>query len=316
LLDLMAEVIGTGAAGAQLLQTAIGIFRHIRKAYKEHKGLADDLKKYSLELESIRDLSQSVRNERVLQGPEVSKTLSKLELLEVKLCKWLDRVDPGDKKSLRRFADQLVRGEGDRKKLDRIMKELDGVKRDLNLVMNMHSIKVSEIIRKAIIANGDNKTGRAKNRSLVGGANLTATNALTEKQKTLEEDDSSTAADDTSTEDDSSAEDDTPTEDSNSDNSTHEKPRSPKTRRIKRNRVGRGATMVNAPLGDKDLWANVQILEIEDNVCEENGFMYNYRNNANGLALAEKDRKAKIIEDREQILWERDNKVGRYAHLA
>lgn len=75
-------------------------------------------------------------------------------------------------------------------------------------------------------------------------------------------------------------------------------------RKIKRNKAKQGATMVNAPLGKVDLWKHVQVVEIEDNECEEGAEMYNYMNDEHGMMLAREERKARIAEKREQMLWE------------
>jgi hypothetical protein len=297
------------------------IFKRVSKAYKQQKGLTVLLDKHRLELERIRDLSESVRNEKALKGAKVSEPLTRLKQHEIELCGWLAKVDPGDKKSLRRFADQLVHGEGDRKKLDSIMKDLDRVKDDLTLVMNMHSVRMSYNIRQVVAING-NKTVRVnqkleKNRSTAGGANVIASTQARTNSKDINRIPKAREIQiqltERSAQQSDSEKDDTSTEDSEPDESASTIPRVPKVRRVKYNKAGRGSTMVNASLGEKDLWGDVQIVEIEHNECAEGAQMYNYRNNKSGMALAREERKAQIAEMREQILWEKENGVGLYA---
>jgi hypothetical protein len=85
----------------------------------------------------------------------------------------------------------------------------------------------------------------------------------------------------------------------------------PMIRRVKRNKVKRGALMVNAPLGKKDLYKDIQVIEIEDNECEEDSEMYNYPNDESGMKLARKERKKRIAEKREQMLWEKEHGICR-----
>ena len=109
--------------------------------------------KYRLELEGIRDLIESLKNDKALKAARVSEPLTNLKRLEVKLCDWLAEVEPGNKKSLRKFADQLIRGQDDRKNLDHIMTDLDRAKNNLHLAISMHQ---TTMIRDAV------KTKRTK----------------------------------------------------------------------------------------------------------------------------------------------------------
>jgi hypothetical protein len=107
------------------------------------------------------------------------------------------------------------------------------------------------------------------------------------------------------------SEDDTSTdassEASDGDTPVFATPQVPMTRKVKRNTTKRGALMVNAPIGAKDLWKNVQVVDIQDNVCEEDSMMFNYRIDKVGLALAREHQAWKQNQQREQRLWERNN---------
>jgi hypothetical protein len=59
------------------------------------------LDKYRLELKGIRDLIESVKNEKALKAAKVSEQLTNLKRLKGKLCDWLIKVEPCNKKSLR-----------------------------------------------------------------------------------------------------------------------------------------------------------------------------------------------------------------------
>jgi hypothetical protein len=140
------------------------ILKSISRAYKQQKGLTDFLDKFRLELEGIRDLIESVKNEKALKAAKVSEPLTNLKKLEGKLCNWLAEVEPGNKKSLRQFADQLIRGQDDRKKLDHIMKDLDRAKNNLLLAISMHQTTVTQNIRDAVNTKS-NKTIRVSQKA-------------------------------------------------------------------------------------------------------------------------------------------------------
>jgi len=129
----------------------IRIFKSVNHAYKRHKELATLLDKYRLELERIRDLSESVKDQKAFKGAKISDPIARLENLELKLCSWLAEVDPGNKKSIQRFREQLLHGKDHRKKLDDIMNALDEVKTDLLLAINLHNTTMSYDM-KAVMA--------------------------------------------------------------------------------------------------------------------------------------------------------------------
>lgn len=312
----MAEALGASAASVQLFETAIEIFIRIKKAYKRHKELASILEKYTHELKRIRDLAESVRTEKALEGAKVTDPLARLKELEQKLCKWLTKVDPGDKTSLRRFADQLVRGQDDRKKLDDIMHDLDRVKSDLNLVIEMHHARGLYKIRRAVSSKSkrieSEKSMQRKKKVATEMAKAPAIPARSDTQLSDSGISSMSSDNDTSSESSSSS------QESDSDEPTSKKSAVPMTRRVLRNTAERGAIMVNSPMGEVDLWAHMQVVEIEGNVAGEGAQMFNYMNDEAGwenikkwrrMTIAEENeqRKIRIAEMREQMLWMREN---------
>lgn len=118
-------------------------------------------------------------------------------------------------------------------------------------------------------------------------------------------------------EDDDTSTDGSETDDTSTEGSEPERPAStipqPMVRKTNNNKVGENALMICAPLGEKDLWGHVQVVEIEGNTLEKGAQMYSYRNDANGLALAREDLKARMLLRREQLLWEKENGVGDFA---
>ncbi len=75
--------------------------------------------------------------------------------------------------------------------------------------------------------------------------------------------------------------------------------------------------MLNAALGEKDLWRHIRVVEIEGNIAKRGALMFNYRNNEGGIALAmvvmnaqraadREDRKAHREEEREERRAQRE----------
>lgn len=135
-----------------MFETAIIIFKRINKAYKRQKELSTTVDGYRQVLESIRLLVEEVKNEKDLEGANVACALERLENLKVALSALVDKVDPRDKPSIHRFADQLVNGTKDRKELDKVMKGLEGVKVDLNSVIQLHQTRMLGQISRTMSA--------------------------------------------------------------------------------------------------------------------------------------------------------------------
>lgn len=145
-----------------MFETAIIIFKRINKAYKRQKELSTTVDGYRQVLESIRLLVEEVKNEKDLEGANVAGALEKLETLKIALSALVDKVDPGDRPSFYRFADQLVNGTKDRKELDKVMKGLEGVKLDLSSVIQLHQIRMLGQISRTVSAQAPKpKKGRS-----------------------------------------------------------------------------------------------------------------------------------------------------------
>lgn len=61
--------------------------------------------------------------------------------------------------------------------------------------------------------------------------------------------------------------------------------------------------MPNAPCGKTDLWAHMDVVEIEGNTCD-GGLMVNYRNEAEDIDRLWKSNRER---QREQLLWLNNN---------
>lgn len=144
------------------------IFKRINKAYKRQKELSTTVDGYRQVLESINLQVEEVKNEKDLEGANVSPTLERLEKLKMALSALVDKVDPRDKPSIYRFGEQLVNGTKDRKELDKIMKGLEEVKVDLSSVIQIHQTRMLAQISRTMSAKapkpkkGRNGTGAAK----------------------------------------------------------------------------------------------------------------------------------------------------------
>jgi len=266
------------------------------------------LDEYRHELQDVQELIQQVKNGKALMRAKVSEPLASLHKIEGKLSDWLKKVDPGNTKALRQFAEQLIHGQDDRQRLERIMQSLDRAKHKLQLAISMHQSTITQNISDKLSIKSkeaDEMRQKAKKKS---GAIIKQ--GLTVSRKANSDTQSSD-----SEEDDSSAEE-TPSEESESDESTLAISRGPKVRLVKRNKAKRGARMINGPLGKVDRYAHVQIIEIEDNECEEDAEMINYAMDEDGMALWQKMRAVRIAEQRDEILWKRQHGFGAYANGA
>jgi len=318
----MAEVLGAGAAGLQLFETAIVVFKHINRAYRRKKGIANLLEKYRKVLIKTRELAATVEEEKLLQGPKVSEILAELRELDNQLCKWLDNVDPHDRNSLRQVVDQLVRGSKDLKDLDIIMKDLDRVKVNFSLIVDMHLVKVTHTIKEAVVTDrSECVTVSQKPKKNCNTTTRVKASMPTQHRVNTEMSDSGISS--MSSEDDDTSSDDSSegsSEGSVANDSTFIPPQAAKSREIKieGNTAQLGGMMINSAVGKKDLWKDVQKLWITDNVCEQFGTMINYRIDSVGLdlaakqmemqmELARKERAEKVEEVRAQMLWEKQN---------
>lgn len=115
-----------------------------------------------------------------MKEADVSKQLTKLREHADRLCNFLPKLDPRDKSPLRKFGEQLVRGQSDKKRLDEIMKNLDQAKDNLGLAMSLHQLKMTYKIQSVMEAKP------IKRRTTTGGASIVLpTRANTMSKQTL-----------------------------------------------------------------------------------------------------------------------------------
>ncbi|KAF1962185.1 hypothetical protein CC80DRAFT_487707 [Byssothecium circinans] len=282
----MAEAMGAGAAVIQLLEAAISVFKHINKAYKQGKNLANLLRQYEIELKEIRDLAVRVSTEESLKETDVSKQLTKLKACADRLCKFLPKLDAKDQSALRTFVQQLLRGQKDMKTLDDIMKQLDHAKDDLDRSISLHHLSITRKIHTAV-------EGMPKQKRRPTGFSLPAR----AKTTTMSSDSSSSS---TETDDN-----DTPTESSSSDTeyetSSMNESRSPRVLIVEENEVTKGGFQSNNNCGDEDMLADTNVT-IRKNKCV-GGFQNNYSNKKADL---EGLYNLQLAKQREQMLFYKD----------
>jgi hypothetical protein len=148
-------VIGTASAAFALLESAILIIGHLREAYKRQKDLVAVLEKHDLELQNLKSLIDTVRAEKELRTPAIGSELKKLGIIEAKLVDHLEAIDPAEKGKVHQFAHQLMHGSKDEKKLAEIIEELHGGKLELFFHIQIASVGVISIVGDAVIANAE-----------------------------------------------------------------------------------------------------------------------------------------------------------------
>ena len=95
------------------------------------KELTELFEKLEQHVSSIRKIIEMVKEQTALQTDNVDETLVRLKATESNLVKWLKKVDSGKKGSIHQFAHQLIHGSKEREALAEIMNELNRVKADL-----------------------------------------------------------------------------------------------------------------------------------------------------------------------------------------
>ena len=168
-------------AAAQLLEAAIEIVKSFKQAYDRQQGQREFLQRYQLELLAIKEQVENVEKAKALQTAGIIATLLRLKGPEERLVKWLQKVDRGDKKAIRRFVDQLIHGTKDRKKLEEIMSELGQMKTDLNTAISVAIAEGTRRIEKSVDANQERI--RKIDEALVSGSgNMGGQSVLRQRQ--------------------------------------------------------------------------------------------------------------------------------------
>jgi hypothetical protein len=137
------------------------LVRHIIETYERQKEQSDFLNRYRVELLSVKEQIERIKNEKSLATSPVIAALLRLEGPEERLFKWLTKVDLSGKKAVRRFVEQLVLGNAQRKRLEEILGELTRVKLDLILAINITNAERVKKIEEAVISKRTKRSGMA-----------------------------------------------------------------------------------------------------------------------------------------------------------
>jgi hypothetical protein len=148
-----ADVLGVASSVAQLLEGAIRLLKRVRKAYERHQHLTEALDKHTLEIENINAIVRTIVDEDALQTAAVSSELTKLHAVGAKLLKCLRELDPGNKGIVRQLAHQLVHGTKEEETLANIMTDLDRVKADLSLRVQLANVGLTRMVHDTVLAN-------------------------------------------------------------------------------------------------------------------------------------------------------------------
>ncbi|KAF1813836.1 hypothetical protein P152DRAFT_472644 [Eremomyces bilateralis CBS 781.70] len=269
--EIMAEAFGIVAATTQLLEAAIEVFKSFKQAYDRQQDQAEFLQRNQLELLAIKERIEDVQKVEALQTASVTATLLRLKGPEERLVKWLQKVDRGDKKAIRRFVDQLIHGTKDRKKLEEIMSELDRMKIDLIAAISVAHINIEETRRVEKRLGATNKVMHVSDTGNTGGQRVPR-----QRQTRSKRSGGSTHSDDSGILLDGS-EDSQSTDGSEAPaNSLADQSGTVWERIITRNISDGGAIMLNARVGP-DEWKESHV-KITDNKAQGRSLMLNYPN--------------------------------------
>lgn len=140
-------------ATTQLVEQAFRVLARLRKAYERQKNLISMLTRHENELNSIKTIIGIIDDEEDLQIVTVNAELRRMEEVQKKLAKLLERLDPKTKSRANQVARQLVQGSTDEKNLSSVMEELAQVKATLLLRIQVAQVGVIRTMHKEHVAN-------------------------------------------------------------------------------------------------------------------------------------------------------------------
>ncbi|KAF1979582.1 hypothetical protein BU23DRAFT_100983 [Bimuria novae-zelandiae CBS 107.79] len=277
----MAEVLiflSAVQASTQLAEQAFGIFSHIRRAYLRQKDLLAVIERHENELNSVESVLGVLKNEKDFHTTRIAKEVRRLKEVQDRLNKLLIQLDPKPRGKISQFTRQLVHGDANEKKLDRIMVELGQVKTSVLLCMQVTTVGVMRNVEKQLVADAvkieridanlrealENYEGlriaqllKGRSPSDDGYVPLSEADLRSLDNENHDEDNiSETLVDD--------------------DSITNLSTLSTKTERvIKGNSARHQALQINASLGE-DVWKEIDRLEIKDNIAEDHSIQVNH----------------------------------------
>ena len=134
-----AEVFGTVAAVAGMLEQSIDLFTRIRDAVERQKDLPELIDKYSAEVSQTKSTVLLIENEEALKTPNVGDAIVKLGAVGEKLRNYLTKIAT-TKGPVQNFFHQLVSGKKGEDKLESIMRDLGNAKMNLSIHIQLSNV--------------------------------------------------------------------------------------------------------------------------------------------------------------------------------
>ncbi|RAL64619.1 hypothetical protein DID88_001652 [Monilinia fructigena] len=145
------EIIGAISAVSGLLESAIGLFERVRKTYNDEKKSTEVLGNYVFEIQRILAILELVENEADLRTAAVLSEIENIRKIAEKLVGSLERMMPGEKGQIRRFAHQFAHGSREQEALVDLMDRLNRAKSNLALNLHVAHVGITRVV-------GDNFT--------------------------------------------------------------------------------------------------------------------------------------------------------------
>jgi hypothetical protein len=140
-------------AATQLLEQAFRVLGRLRKAHARQKALVDVLAHHEGELASVKAIIGIIDDEEDLRTASVTSELIRLKVVQSKLVKLLEELDPKPRGPAQQFVRQLTKGSSDEGRLSSIMTELGQVKSMLLLRIQVANVGVMHNMEKRLVAN-------------------------------------------------------------------------------------------------------------------------------------------------------------------
>ncbi|KAI9730889.1 MAG: hypothetical protein M1834_005607 [Cirrosporium novae-zelandiae] len=147
------EVLGAASAALALLESALRIIGHVRKAYRRQKNFTTVLDRHNHELKDIKTIIAVTEHEKALRTEAVTSELIKIKAIGQRLVDHLNTLAPQDKRIMRQFTDQLINGSKNETILANVMDELSRAKSNLSLYIQVANVGLTCTVEGIFIVN-------------------------------------------------------------------------------------------------------------------------------------------------------------------
>lgn len=147
------ELLGAVSAASALLESAIGIFRRIRRAQAQQKELVGVLCRYNSEVENTKKILSLIEDEDALRTAKVASEVGRIRNIAAELVTFLTSIDPGSKTTAQQIMHQFTHGSRDERTLLDVMQKLNSAKRDLSLRIQIALVGVAKTVENKLVAN-------------------------------------------------------------------------------------------------------------------------------------------------------------------